>query len=90
VAPPELGSFPSSIALATPPSLGGIVTTPPWGGPPGGGGSPPASFPTPQLPVKVPSAVPEPGTWATMLLGFALVGWRVRRRSCPQPERLQA
>ncbi|MFL6776017.1 MAG: PEPxxWA-CTERM sorting domain-containing protein [Sphingomicrobium sp.] len=23
--------------------------------------------------------MPEPGTWATMLLGFGLIGWRVRR-----------
>ena len=26
-------------------------------------------------------AVPEPGTWATMLLGFAVIGWRVRKRT---------
>jgi hypothetical protein len=89
VAPPELGSPFPPIALAIPPSLGGIVNSPPSSGPPGGG-SPPASFPTPQPKVTVPSAVPEPGTWATMLLGFALVGWRVRRRSCAQPQRLQA
>jgi hypothetical protein len=24
--------------------------------------------------------VPEPGTWATMLLGFGLSGWMMRRR----------
>jgi hypothetical protein len=24
--------------------------------------------------------VPEPGTWATMLLGFGLTGWLMRRR----------
>lgn len=29
--------------------------------------------------VQVPSAVPEPGTWATMILGFALIGWKLRR-----------
>jgi len=28
----------------------------------------------------VPSAVPEPSTWAMMLLGFGLIGWTVRRR----------
>ena len=28
-------------------------------------------------------SVPEPGTWATMLLGFAAVGWQVRRRRRP-------
>src|SRR4051794_15714178 len=32
VAPPELGAFAPPIALATPPSLGGIVMTPPSGG----------------------------------------------------------
>ena len=25
------------------------------------------------------AAVPEPGTWAMMLLGFGLMGWRARR-----------
>jgi hypothetical protein len=26
------------------------------------------------------SAVPEPGTWAMMLLGFGAIGWSLRRR----------
>ena len=30
--------------------------------------------------VPPPSAVPEPGTWASMLLGFGLIGWTMRRR----------
>lgn len=30
-------------------------------------------------------AVPEPSTWALMLLGFAAVGWGLRRRSDSQP-----
>ena len=34
----------------------------------------------PVTPPVTPSAVPEPGTWASMLLGFALVGWQLRRR----------
>lgn len=89
VSPPELGSLSPPIALATPPSLGGIVVPPSSGSPPGGG-SPPASFPTPPPKILVPSAVPEPGTWATMLLGFALIGWRVRRRGTLQPKRQQA
>ena len=50
----------------------------PGGSPPGGG---PPIVPTPQ----VPSAVPEPGTWATMLLGFGLLGWRVRRGHKARP-----
>jgi len=97
--PPDFGSPPAPLALLTPPSVGEIVAPPPGASPPGvsppgsgsppGGGSPPPSFPTPPK-ITVPSAVPEPGTWATMLLGFALVGWRVRRRSSVQPKRLQA
>jgi hypothetical protein len=30
------------------------------------------------------AAVPEPGTWATMLLGFGAVGFAMRRRRTPQ------
>lgn len=30
-------------------------------------------------------AVPEPATWATMILGFALAGMALRRRGVPQP-----
>jgi PEP-CTERM motif len=50
------------------------------GGGSGGGGSP--SFPTsePRQPLTPVAPVPEPGTWATMLLGFAMLGWRMRRR----------
>ena len=35
-------------------------------------------------------AVPEPQSWALMLLGFALVGWRVRRRRNQCSEYLEA
>ena len=82
-APPSLPPFD-----LTPPSIGTIVTPPPGelppGSPPGGsppGGSPPGTIPPgtpPTVIVPVPSAVPEPKTWATMLIGFALMGWRVR------------
>ena len=47
------------------------------GGSGGGGGTttaPPGDVPT------VPSAVPEPDTWATMLLGFAMLGFAFRSR----------
>jgi len=73
---------PPAAAFILPPSGGGGggVISPPGGG--GGGGvTPPGTdtFPNePREPV-VPSAVPEPGTWALMLLGFGLVGWRARR-----------
>ena len=88
VAPPTVDQPLWPVAEATPPSLGGIVIPPSSGSPPGG--SPPMSFPTPQpkVPIVAPPAVPEPGTWATMLLGFALIGWRMRRR--PQPRTLPA
>jgi hypothetical protein len=39
----------------------------------------PSETPTPPVTPPVP-AVPEPGTWASILLGFALLGWQVRRR----------
>lgn len=49
--------------------------------PPGGGGGP-VTIPTsePHSPIPV-TPLPEPGTWATMLLGFGLLGWRLRRRA---------
>jgi PEP-CTERM motif len=63
-----------------PPSLGAIVIPGPGlGGPPGQSPSPRSPGPESKQPVTVPSAVPEPGTWATMLLGFGLIGWRLRR-----------
>ena len=81
-APPA--ATPASFPQETLPTSGGTlaaIVAPSSGVTPPGGGSPPASFPTPQpkTPITVPSAVPEPGTWAMMLLGFALIGWRARR-----------
>jgi len=32
------------------------------------------------VPLVPPTAVPEPGTWLTMLLGFGFLGWQLRRR----------
>ena len=89
VAPPALlpvnvAAPPPELAMK-PPSLGEIIVPPPAAGPPDTpppGSSPPGLIvPTPQSKplVQVPSAVPEPGTWATMLLGFALIGWKLRR-----------
>ena len=79
--------------ISSPPPLAAIIAPPPGGGgvvsPPGSGGGP-VTFPTelPREPVTPPSAVPEPATWAMMLLGFGLIGWRVRTvRRRPSPKR---
>jgi len=79
------------------PPGGGSTINPPGGGtttPPGGGGDTPGETvtpPTEDTPVSFPkdepketvpvTPLPEPGTWATMLLGFALIGWQVRRQA---------
>lgn len=87
--PVDLGK-PVALLQVAPPSPfetiigppGGIGGSPPGGGgspPGGGGGSPPGGGPPVVRQPDLPSAVPEPGTWATMLLGFGLLGWRFRR-----------
>jgi hypothetical protein len=91
LAPPEpalVNAAPlAPLAFGPKPSLGDIVVPPGGGGgpggptPPGGGGggviipNPPGENPPPPPP---PPPVPEPATWAMMLLGFGLVGWRLR------------
>jgi hypothetical protein len=71
--------------ILLPPPGGGVIVTPPGGGavvPPGGGDTPPGGGdnPPPGPPNSPPPpAVPEPGTWMTMILGFGLVGWMLRR-----------
>lgn len=78
----------SQMAIISPPSLATIVTPPPGSGtPPPGSGTPPPGggggviVPPDQPPqIVTTSPLPEPGTWAMMLLGFALVGWRARRQ----------
>jgi hypothetical protein len=90
LAPPEpvvVNAAPlAPLAFGPPPSLGDIVV-PPGGGGPGGGATPPGGgggviIPNPPggnpPPTPPPPPVPEPATWAMMLLGFGLVGWRVR------------
>jgi hypothetical protein len=81
VSPPPGGS------IIVPPEGGGVIVTPPGGGggspPPGGDQpgtpTPPGGPDTPPGGPEVPP-VPEPSTWATMLLGFAFIGWRVRHQ----------
>lgn len=92
LAPPKeewvpVAAAPAPALFMTPPAPGVFFTPSPGsgggapggggGGPGGGGGSPPGS--PPQTIVPIPP-VPEPGTWMTMLLGFAAIGWILRRQ----------
>lgn len=62
--------------------VGGVIGGTPT--PPPGGGE--AITPTPGTDVVPPiPAVPEPATWAMMLIGFGLVGGLLRRRAAPLP-----
>jgi hypothetical protein len=78
--------------IFAPPLGGGTFFTPPGGGggptpdccsigPPGpvpsGPPGPPGPPPPPPPP---PPGVPEPATWAMMLVGFLSTGWSIRRR----------
>jgi hypothetical protein len=88
-------AVPVALLQGPPPTLGEIVGPPPSGGPGGvlvgppgrgggspGGGSGPIVYPGRDTKdIITAPAVPEPGTWATMLLGFGLIGWRIRRRA---------
>lgn len=86
--PPEL--LPMVLAPEVNPIVPAFASLPPGGGftPPGGGGggccggggpTPPGPE-NPPPPPPPPSPVPEPGTWATMLLGFGMIGWILRRQ----------
>lgn len=68
-----LPATPAAIPGLVPPTsiVGGSVI----GGAPGDSGNVP--------PPPVTSAVPEPGTWLMMLVGFAMIGSAVRRRARP-------
>jgi hypothetical protein len=89
VSPPGEGIFPPPGGGNLPPPGG--TTTPPGGTttPPGDGGhvTIPKDEPRDIIPV---APVPEPGTWATMLLGFALIGWQLRRQANRMPKLLRA
>lgn len=85
VTPAEIATAELQPPFAPPPTLGAILASAPGDqgvAPPDDGGGP-VSYPTLQPRAEVPptSAVPEPGTWAMMLMGFGLIAWRVRRHS---------
>lgn len=71
--------LPGGIFMAHPGGGGGPPGGGGGGGPPGGGGGSPPGSPPIVVP-QGPGAVPEPGTWMTMLLGFGLMGWTIRRQ----------
>jgi hypothetical protein len=84
---PKPGGPGVPVALTTPPGGGPVVF--PFTPLPGGGGGvilpPPTTITPPPGPPIVPttptpSGVPEPGSWAMMLLGFVLIGGALRRK----------
>jgi len=85
--PVEIASANLPPVLAEPPTLESIFNSTPGFSPPGdsSGGGGHVSFPSSEPREAIPpvSAVPEPGTWAMMLMGFGLVAWRVRRKPRP-------
>ena len=91
VAPVTVASNEVPPVLAPPATLNQIIDSMPGGGtftPPVDGGM--AHLPTSEPRDLVTSAVPEPQTWALMLLGFGLIGWRVRRRKSTKVSKLAA
>ena len=88
-APLALTELPTPFDSIAGPGGGLLVAPPGGGGSPGGGGGGTPPIVTPQNP-GLPSAVPEPGSWAMMLLGFALIGWRARRGAASTATPLQA
>ena len=83
VAPPIPVTMASVEAIPIPPLVGQAPLPPGILFPPPSLIVPPTETPTPPIvtpPIITPSAVPEPGTWATMLLGFGFIGWQLRWR----------
>jgi hypothetical protein len=91
IAPPPQAPLYSMVAggpTAIPPINGAAPGGPPVlsdiPSPGGGGGgvfSPPiVTTVTPEVPITPAAPVPEPASWAMMLLGFALIGGALRRR----------
>jgi len=75
---------PTTVPPGTPGGGGPPVLSdiPPPGGGGGGGFAPPPIITTaaPEVPQTPATPVPEPATWAMMILGFALIGRTLRRR----------
>lgn len=81
VAPPITPQFASVEAIPIPPLVEQGPLPPVSWAPPPGPIVPLTETPPPPPIVPPPvTPVPEPSTWASMLLGFALVGWQLRRR----------
>jgi len=68
--------------FSPPTTLQTILGSTPAFTPPGDSHSGPTTLPSsqPRELVSPTSPVPEPGTWAMMLMGFGLIAWRVKRR----------
>jgi hypothetical protein len=100
VAPPstlalvDLGPPIAQLDGGPPPSLGSILGPSPGGDsftPPESSGSPKLNPSLPPEPLEtLTPAVPEPGTWAMMILGFGFVGWRLRRAKAAGQKTLHA
>jgi hypothetical protein len=87
VTPPPGVLVPPCCSIVPPPGPPppGPPPPPPPGPPPPPPGPPPP--PPPGPPPPPPPPVPEPATWMTMILGFGLTGWMMRRRRPAQPTR---
>jgi hypothetical protein len=91
--PAPIGDTPTTFASAPPAFVGGLPRVDPVGGapinggggqlPPGGGGGilPPNQGPFPPTTPPPVAAVPEPSSWATMIIGFFAIGGMLRRRA---------
>lgn len=91
VAPVTVASNELPPVIAPPTTLNEILNSMPGGQtftPPSNGGT--MRLPTSEPKELVTSAVPEPQTWALMLLGFGLIGWRIRRRKSTKGSKLAA